>query len=192
MEAGILRELGRIAYDIPHDQITIQWDVAVEFGILEASFATCLQNKKEEILDRLVRLGDVVQKDVEFGYRLCYGDMRLRHFVELRDTGLLVEISNGIINGVRRPLQWIHMPVPIDRNDDAYFAPLKELVVPDGTEIFLGLVHMPDGMEGAKRRIVAATRYLPRFGVASECGLSQHDAAWTAEMLILQRRIAEA
>ena len=36
----------------------------------------------------------------------------------------MVEIANATSAGVVRPIQFFHMPVPKDRTDDTYFAPL--------------------------------------------------------------------
>jgi hypothetical protein len=39
----------------------------------------------------------------------------------------MVEIVNAVSSGVRRPIQFFHLPVPKPRTDDAYFAPLAGL-----------------------------------------------------------------
>ena len=65
------------------------------------------------------------------------------------------------------------MPVPIDRTDDAFYAPLENLRLHPGTELFLGLVHAQDGVEGSRRRIETAKKHAPAFGIASECGISR-------------------
>ena len=65
------------------------------------------------------------------------------------------------------------MPVPIERTDEAYFTPLKSLKLDPKTEIFLGLVHAKDGIEGPRKRIEAARKSIENFGIASECGLSR-------------------
>jgi hypothetical protein len=65
----------------------------------------------------------------------------------------------------------LHIPVPIQRADDAYFAPLENLR-PAG-DIYLGLVHGRDGIQGALSRAKAASKFLPSFGIATECGLNQ-------------------
>ena len=39
----------------------------------------------------------------------------------------MVEMTNAIVAGVTRPIQFFHMPVPKGRTDDAYFAPLERL-----------------------------------------------------------------
>jgi hypothetical protein len=64
------------------------------------------------------------------------------------------------------------MPVPIDRDDGAYFAPLRDLKNANA-DIYLGLLHLADGIEGAKRRIAAAGPHIDTFGIATECGLGR-------------------
>jgi len=78
-----------------------------------------------------------------------------------------------VLTGVGRPIQWIHLPVPRDRHDVAYFEPLRDVELPSGTELYLGLVHETGGEEATRRRIDAASAVVPRFGVATECGLGR-------------------
>jgi len=63
------------------------------------------------------------------------------------------------------------MPVPIARSDEAYFAPLKDLAF--SNELFLGVVHAADGVEGTRKRMAAAAKYAPKFGIACECGIAR-------------------
>jgi hypothetical protein len=65
------------------------------------------------------------------------------------------------------------MPVPIDRTDAAFYAPLEDLRLGPETELYLGLVDAQDGVEGTRRRIQAARQYIQDFGIASECGISR-------------------
>ena len=83
----------------------------------------------------------------------------------------LVAVANGICTKLARPVNWVHMPVPHNRTDEAYFTPLSELKMSSDTELYLGLVHRTDGLDGARQRIVAAQKFMPNFGVATECGL---------------------
>lgn len=64
-------------------------------------------------------------------------------------------------------------PVPIDRDDETYFAPLRYLSLQPGTELSLGLLHKEDGIEGARRRMATARAVVSKFGVASECGMGR-------------------
>jgi hypothetical protein len=85
----------------------------------------------------------------------------------------MVELGNLIAGCVQRPVQWLHMPVPIDRDDDAFYAPLRDLKLAPETELYLGLVHAQDGVDGTRRRMAVASKYVTGFGIASECGISR-------------------
>ena len=183
-ELAMLSELRRIIESIPADRLAIQWDTAVEFGILEGCFPTYMDTPMANIVARLVRLGDVVPVDTELGYHLCYGDAGHRHFVEPGDVSKLVDVANQVAARLQRPLNWIHMPVPKDRDDEAYFAPAQHLALPQETELYLGLLHS-DGVEGARPRIEAALAHIPAFGVATECGFGRRKAE-TIEALLQQ------
>jgi len=191
-KAAMLRELEQICAAIPHDELAIQWDVAVEFGILESTAFSYFENTKEEILDRLIELGNLVPSTVELGYHLCYGDAEHKHFVEPKDTALLVEVANAISAAVKRPIQWIHMPVPRGRTDAAYFEPLRGLHLHPETKLFLGLVHFTDGVEGTRQRIAAAQSVITDFGVATECGMGRRSPDTIPQLLEIHRAVVEA
>ena len=80
---------------------------------------------KGGILERLLRISRHVPADVQLGYHLCYGDVQHRHFKEPADAGRLVEVANALAASLGRPLNWIHLPVPRERLDEAYYAPLR-------------------------------------------------------------------
>ena len=63
------------------------------------------------------------------------------------------------------------MPAP--RATDDFFAPMHDFRLASTTEIYLGLIHAADGVEGAKQRIALATKFVPRFGIATECGFAR-------------------
>ena len=62
--------------------------------------------------------------------------------------GDMVDVANDLCARIRRPIELIHMPVPRDRSDDAYFEPLRRLSLTPQTELCLGLVHHTDGIAG--------------------------------------------
>jgi len=115
-----------------------------------------------------------VPPDVELGYHLCYGTPTDEHLVMPKDTAILVEVANGLVSQLQRQLDFLHMPVPRDRVDDAYYAPLAGLQLPAQTELYLGLIHHQDH-NGDKQRIAAAQKVVPSFGIASECGWGRTD-----------------
>ena len=191
-EAAILRELDEVLAALPHQELALQWDTCIEFGVLEGVFPNRFGDTAEtELLTRLERLGNAIPDDVELGYHLCYGDAGHEHFTEPKDAGLLTQVANGIVSGMRRPLNWIHMPVPRNRADDAYFAPLKKLALPSETELYLGLVHMTDGLAGTEQRIEAAKRHVQQFGVATECGLGRRPAETIPALMKIHTAVAQ-
>lgn len=191
-EAALLVELRAILDDIPADELAIQWDTAVEFGVLEGVFPAFFENPYEAIIDRLVRLGEAVPENVELGFHLCYGDSGHKHFVEPSDTGLLTQVANAIVSGTNRQIDWFHLPVPRDRNDAAYFAPLKGLELAEHTELYLGLLHATDGAHGAASRIAAARTAVDQFGVATECGLGRRSSESAMALLALHAQMSAA
>jgi hypothetical protein len=159
-EAALLSDLQYIQSKIPAEDLAIQWDAALEFAFLEMSEKgdlpypeTGLVLKpwftpiKEGIIQRMVRLAESVDKDVQMGFHLCYGDLAHKHFVEPQDMSNLVEIANIIVDIIKRKVNWIHMPVPKSRVDQEYYASLRRLKLQEGTEIYLGLEEFRSVME---------------------------------------------
>ncbi|KAG9886653.1 hypothetical protein KCV05_g19341, partial [Aureobasidium melanogenum] len=104
------------------------------------------------------------------GFHFCYGDIGHQHFTQPKDMGFMVDMAKELLGQTKRRVDYIHMPVPKDRDDVAYFASLKGLQAVRGDmDIYLGLVHTDD-LEGTQRRIKAALEVLNGFGVATECG----------------------
>ena len=190
-----LEEVEEICAAIPHDQLAIQWDIASEFGLLEGLYPAYIGNDFEAVISRLAALGNAVPDDVQMGFHLCYGDHGHEHFKQPDDIGLLVRVANGIVSGLKRQLTWIHMPVPHDRNDEAYFGPLETLSLQPGTELYLGLVaygNHNDGPEGALRRVAAArTSAQASFGISTECGLAREPRETVADVLRVLAQAAE-
>jgi hypothetical protein len=196
VERTLAVQVRQISRELPPDSLAIQWDVAAEFMHMELAAAETFS--KEEIVAGLVRLAALVPAQVQLGYHLCYGDAppepgaKGKHFVEPSDTGLLVEIANAVAAGAPRRVDWIHMPVPINRDDDAYFAPLAGLRLPPETRLYLGLVHEEDGLEGAQRRAATAGRFVSGFGVATECGMQNEPREAHPRILEIQRDLVVA
>ncbi len=192
-EARMLAEVDRISAAIPHNQLAIQWDTAVEFAILEGvGWESRLDDVRGGIIDRLVRIGERVPSDVEMGYHLCYGDAGHQHFVQPKDAAHLVAVANDVSARLQRPINWIHMPVPRERDDEPFFAPLGNLTLHPETELYLGLVHYTDGVAGARKRIAAAQRFVPTFGVATECGFGRRPPETVAPLMAIHRDVADA
>jgi hypothetical protein len=184
MEARITQELRDILEAVPHEDLSIQWDVCLEMYIWEGVREIFFSDAKQGCLDRLIALGDLVPEPVELGYHFCYGDFRHAHAVEPKDMQNMVTMANGIVAGARRQVNFFHMPVPRNRDDDSYFAPLKNLKIQLATEIYLGLVHHTDGEAGTLRRMAAADRAMPQgYGISTECGWGRREKSTIPELI---------
>lgn len=174
-ERAMLDEVAVICTAIPHQELCIQWDICIEMVLWDGRWpflSNPFADLRTEVMSRIKRLAASVPDDVELGFHLCYGDWEAKHFIEPEDSGKLVEFANALAAAVTRPIAYIHMPVPINRPDDGYFAPLGDLRLPGNTELYLGLVH-DDGVEATRRRIRAAANYRSDFGIATECGMAR-------------------
>lgn len=174
-EAAMLREVEMVCRAIPHEDLCIQWDVCIAMVMWDGRWAFMrnpFEDLRREIELRMKRLAAAVPTAVELGFHLCYGDWEAKHFVEPADARKLTEFANLLAASIDRPISYIHMPIPIDRSDDGYFQPLRKSKLSSSTEPFLGLVHS-DGVEATKKRIETAARYVPDFGIATECGMAR-------------------
>jgi hypothetical protein len=190
-ERRMLEEVDEIAASIPAGELAIQWDTAHEIQNLDGGRPHWFADPERGIVDRLVRLGDRVPAGVELGYHLCYGDFNHKHFVEPTDMETLVRVANALGERVVRTIDWIHMPVPRDRSDDAYFAPMRDLRLKPGCRLYLGLVHYTDGVDGARSRLAAASAVHGEFGIATECGFGRRDPATIADLLKIHAEVAD-
>jgi hypothetical protein len=190
-EERLLAELDEITAAIPHAQLAIQWDMPIEIGILEGLIPSHLDNPSTDILNRLTRISARIPPDVELGYHLCYGDEGGRHFKQPADTSVMVELANAFSEDIPRPINWLHMPVPRDRTDDTYFAPLRTLTLRPNTKLYLGLIHYTDGVEGSRRRIEAAQRTISDFGLATECGMGRRPPETIPDLLRIHAVVAD-
>ena len=194
--AAVMAELDAIASAIPHDHLAIQFDVAsAVFARLERNEASSYGRTKEEMQATFSRIlidfGNRVPAGVDLLYHLCYGDSGHKHVIDPTDMGDMVEFTNRVSAGVARPIQLFHLPVPRDRDDDAYFAPLDRLTLRGGTQICFGLVHYTDGLEGTRRRIATARRHLPDFLIGTECGFGRRPPETIPELLRIHAEAAK-
>ena len=189
-ERSLTEALDGILTAIPHDRLSIQWDVCQEVLLFEDYFSHRPDDYKQQVFDELGRLGARVPESVELGYHLCYGSPADEHLVMPKDMSILVEIGNGLAAALDRRLDFLHAPVPKDRTDRAYFEPLQGLNLPDSSELILGLIHFDD-TDGDAARITAAREFAPMFGVASECGWGRTDPQRVPGLLTSHRLAVE-
>ena len=83
-EQAMIRSLKRIQSNIPHSELSIQWDAPIAMGMIEeANFYGLTEIKpwfepvSEGVLERMANMVEAVAEDVEVGIHLCYGRQSL-------------------------------------------------------------------------------------------------------------------
>lgn len=193
---AVLREIDKIAAAIPHEELAIQFDIAsAVFARLERDQPSPYGKTKEEMQATfssiVIRLAEHVPADIDLLFHFCYGDAGHRHVVEPTDMGDMVDYANRLAGQLKRPVTQIHMPVPRDRSDAAYFAPLRRLKLDPRTRLCLGLVHYTDGLDGTRKRLETAQQFVSDFAIATECGFGRRDPTSIPELLRLHAEAAK-
>ena len=175
--AALLAELEQVVAGIPADDLTIQLDVGMEAEheeylrrptAFDAPLHQVFHWTHEQMADAVAAVANQVPEGAELGIHVC---SIWHHDPDGgQDNAVLVDTANALTERITRPIAYVHLPV-IPEHDAADFAPLKELRLQPDTKLFLGLIHVSDGLEGARRRVVAAQTVVSDFGVGFFCGL---------------------
>jgi hypothetical protein len=187
LERAMIEDLGRIQAGIPNDRLTIQWDVCYEVIGADGGPPLHYDDPIAASAQRIGRLCGEVAEGVQLGIHLCYGDPGHKHIVEPNDLGVSIAFANAICEASPRGVDFVHMPVPRGRADEAYFAPLGNLAVPAETRLVLGLVHYTDGVDGTRGRMATADRFVQDYDIATECGFGRRDPETIPDLLRIHR-----
>ncbi len=190
-ERALLADLDRLLSEIPHTDVAVQWDAAVETVTLEWA-----PDHLDAIAAQLAGLLDHVPDDVPAGLHLCYGDSEHKHMIEPESLSTQVRLANAVAAQARRPPAWISFTVPQDRGDEAYFAPLADLRTASETELYLALVpYHPDQQAPGTTdaQVTLIDRHLPAgagpWGICTECSMARADRADVPRLIDLHREI---
>ena len=198
-DKALKKEIATILAAIPHDDLLMQWDVCMEVLAADLNDFTGQPplgyRLDEEPIPRwegaLAEMSPLIPETTKLGLHLCYGDLGHEHMVEPKDLALSVEMANRGCRAAGRRIDYVHMAVPRDRKDPAYFAPLRRLDIGDSTPV-LGLVHHTDGEAGTRERIAQAKMVLPAFSIATECGFGRRPHEQIPELLDIHCRVLDA
>ena len=201
-ERAMFADLDRLLAAIPPDEVAVQWDVAVEFGVLEEAFAPGGAQAFDAIIAALARCVDQVPAQIPAGLHLCYGDYGHQHFKQPESLALQVRVMNAVTAAARRPMSFVSFTVPQYQREDSYFAPLAELTAGPGTELNFALVPYHPAEQAAAtteaqvRLIDAALSASPggrrAWGVCTECGMGRASREEIPALLDLHSQIAAA
>jgi hypothetical protein len=171
-EKAIASEVEEIARAVDPGDLVIQYDVAVEIGVLNGAFVGAGElGEKRFIIGALGRSLATPPEGVERGLHLCYGDYKHRHFTVPRDLSLCVELANAV--GDRA--DFVHMPADRETGrNPAYHEPVRDLIP---LRLALGVIDY-EGDERRTRELIEAAvagSGAAEFAVATECGMARID-----------------
>lgn len=193
-KAALFAEVSEIVRNIPADDLAIQWDVAVEIGVLEGVFdAIDALGSFERIVDELVASLETVPRAAQRGLHLCYGDYKHRHFKPPTDLSLLVRLANAVAE--RTEIDFVHMPVDREHGRaPGYFAALRDLRV-GGAELALGVIDYENDAGRIDELVAAADTADVPYLVATECGMARlgerGEQVTLTDLLAQHARVAE-
>ena len=176
--AALSREIADIVRDIPADELTIQLDVAMEAEHEEyirspESFDTPVHEQfdwtQAQMADAVAEVANGIPPEVELGFHIC----TIWHHDPAggQDNVVVVDTINALVDRISRPITYFHIPIIPEHDRIEDYEPLRDLRLPQGTKLFLGLINLADGLAGAKRRIALAEQVVKDFGVSFYCGL---------------------
>lgn len=187
-EEAMRAEIANIVAKIPPGDLAIQWDMAVELGMLEGAVWSDNPYWKQSgtdpmdlIAGTVERMSPAIPAEAMLGYHLCYGTLGgwpMRHGKDLSVQTKCVEM---MLRRSGRAVDFVHLPI-IDHAPEEYYAPLAELRRGD-TKVYLGVVHDIADREDYRRKLALAGRYLGDFGVAAPCGLGREAMGQVPQLL---------
>ena len=158
--------LAKICATIPHDDLAIQWDVCQEVLAWEGYFPNRPASYKEDITGMLARLGNAVPEPVELGYHLCNGTPNDEHVVMPSDLANTVENharpsspgSRGRSSTSTSRHRSTGTTKPTTRRSPPSASPRAATSTSASSTTTI--------RDGDQRRIAAAARFVPEFGIA--------------------------
>jgi methionine synthase II (cobalamin-independent) len=190
---------GRLLAAVPADEVAVQWDVAVEFGILEEAFAPGGAQAFDAIIAALARCVNRVPAGIPVGLHMCYGDYGHQHFTQPESLALQVRVLNAVTAAAGKPVSFVSFTVPQYQRDASYFAPLAGLTAGPDTELNFALVpyhpaeQAPGTIADQVRLIDAALAASPDgrrdWGICTECGMGRVSRDEILALIDLHREI---
>ena len=195
---AVHRDIELILEHVPAVDLQFQFDLAQEFvdmasgdakGIADWPDAT-LEQKIQRHATPLPELARGIPEEARLGFHWCYGTWGGWPMKDMADLALCVRMTQEAVARVDRRVDYVHMPA-VKHPQPEFFAPLAELEGED-PDVYLGIIHHTDGVEGFVERMEMARRYRRRFGIGSVCGYGRVDPSELPQILAVHRDCAAA
>lgn len=170
-------EVETIFTHIPHQDLAIQWDCAIEDTIIEQALEKAggltdeVKAVAADIFGPANELCAHIPEEVTLGYHACYGTSGGWPRREPDDLTGAVLLCNAAVAASGRRVDFLHLPTVASRGDD-YLKPLGDLDH-RGARVYMGLIHALHGDGGMRAQMEAVKSEIPDFGIAAPCGFGR-------------------
>lgn len=177
-----VRDIAAIHELVGTEDVVVQLEATAEMVLMAK--AQPLHRRLEATLclgEGIAALAESTPAGTRFGVHLCVGSMHNKSRASMRDLRPFVELANSVVRQwpSDRPLTYVHGPLAAGdippSADPAFYAPLADLSLGEGTNFYAGFVHdtptVPEQVETL--RLIENALSRPVDGVASACGLGR-------------------
>lgn len=176
--AALRRELDAVFAEIPAEDLTIHLDIAMEAehdeymrapGRFDTPIHEAFDWTPSQMVDAVASVAEHIPSEAELGFHVC----SIWHHDPAggQDNSVLVDAANALAARIRRPIAYFHIPVVPEHDRVEHFEPFRYLKLAPQTKLFLGLLNLSDGLDGARKRIALAETVVADFGISFYCGL---------------------
>jgi hypothetical protein len=167
----------RILQVIPAEDLVVQLDYCIELELMTGILGKLdwvTPDMVDEAFDRYTSAEYVaphfaaLPDAVRAGHHICLGTFLAWPRVPISDMQFVVDIAHALAANSGRRIDFFHLPVMPDADNEAFFAPLKHMDVGDA-DVYLGM-ECSDGLPAMQRRMALTRPFLREFGVAHYCG----------------------
>tara|TARA_A100001011_G_scaffold252586_1_gene260779 strand:+ start:16665 stop:17789 length:1125 start_codon:yes stop_codon:yes gene_type:complete len=170
-------EVKTIFNNIPHNDLAIQWDCAIEDTVIEEALEKAggltseVQKLANDLFAPAKQVSSHIPDAVTIGYHACYGTSGGWPKREPDDLTGAVLLCNAAVKSSGRRVDFLHMPTVASKGSN-YFTPLSKLD-PQGARVYMGLIHALHGDGGMRDQISTIKTYIDDFGIAAPCGFGR-------------------
>jgi hypothetical protein len=178
-------EVTNIFENIPHEDLAIQWDCAIEDTVIEKALGEAggitpeVQKIANELFAPANEASAHIPPDVLLGYHACYGTATGWPVREPADLTGCVLLCNAGVAAAGRKVDFLHMPT-VAGVTEAYVAPLADLDT-GGARVYMGLIHAMHEDGGMEKQMQLIKTHIPDFGIAAPCGFGRGPAKMSAQ-----------
>ncbi len=195
---AIRRDIELILEHIPVEDLQFQFDLAQEFVDMASGDGRSIADWPEATLEEKIQrhaatlpeLARHVPDGARLGFHWCYGTWGGWPMKDMDDVSVCVRMTKEAIARIDHQVDYVHMPA-LKHPEPEFFAPLADLDGED-VDVYLGIIHHTDGVEGFRERMNMARQYRSRFGIGSVCGYGRVDPAELPHILAVHRDCAAA